>query len=161
MVINKHRSPVTVWRPRSFTGLMTLYESSYLKLMRLLAGAVPAPGAQLLSRVVNDLDLKISGEETSPYTTTLCMTYLFDDVADPDLIVRVYHDAHLVEAMRCGRQARHRVLRPFNTQRGSELERRWTRNLMLNKWLDYCHERGHRFGHAETPCVEPVQLGLR
>ncbi len=161
MVITKHRNTVTIWRPRSFTGLMALYESSYLKLLRLLAGTIPAPGEQLFSRVVDDLDLKISGEERSPYTTTLRMTYIFDDVADPDLVIRLYHDAHLVEAMRCGRQPRHRILRHFNTQRGSELERRWARNLMLNKWLDYCHERGHRFGHAETPSVEPVQLGLR
>jgi len=161
MVITKHRSTAIVWKPRSFTGLMALYENNYLKLMRLLAGTVPAPREQLFSRVINDLDLMITGEDTSPYTTTLCMTYLFDDVADPDLLVRVYHDAHLAEAMHCGGRPRHRVLRGFNTQRGSELERRWARNLMLNKWLDYCHERGHRFGHAETPCVEPVQLGLR
>jgi uncharacterized protein YqiB (DUF1249 family) len=37
----------------------------------------------------------------------------------------------------------------------SELARavgdRWLRNMMLNKWLDYCVERGHRF--ALTPAM--------
>ena len=26
-----------------------------------------------------------------------------------------------------------------------ELDQRWARNMMLNKWLEYCVERGHRF----------------
>jgi uncharacterized protein YqiB (DUF1249 family) len=26
-----------------------------------------------------------------------------------------------------------------------ELDQRWTRNMMLNKWLEYCAERGHWF----------------
>jgi len=26
-----------------------------------------------------------------------------------------------------------------------ELDERWARNVLLNKWLEYCAERGHRF----------------
>src|SRR5690606_33119920 len=29
-----------------------------------------------------------------------------------------------------------------------ELDQRWARNMMLNKWLEYCLERGHRFTPA-------------
>jgi len=29
-----------------------------------------------------------------------------------------------------------------------ELDQRWARNVMLNKWLEYCVERGHRFSPA-------------
>ena len=29
-----------------------------------------------------------------------------------------------------------------------ELDQRWARNTMLNKWLEYCVERGHRFPQA-------------
>ena len=58
----------------------------------------------------------------------------------PDMRVRIYHDAHLVEAQ---------ALQAFpRDRRGSperELDQRWARNMMLNKWLEYCVERGHRF----------------
>jgi uncharacterized protein len=26
------------------------------------------------------------------------------------------------------------------------LAARWARNMLLNKWLEYCVDRGHRFG---------------
>ena len=26
-----------------------------------------------------------------------------------------------------------------------ELQQRWSRNMVLNKWLEYCVDRGHRF----------------
>jgi uncharacterized protein YqiB (DUF1249 family) len=31
---------------------------------------------------------------------------------------------------------------------GEGLDARWARNVLLNKWLEYCVERGHRFGVA-------------
>jgi uncharacterized protein YqiB (DUF1249 family) len=67
-------------------------------------------------------------------------------VPDPDLSVRVYHDARMAEALACGASQRHPLLATFETQRGSELERRWSRNMMLNKWLEYCADRGHPAG---------------
>jgi uncharacterized protein YqiB (DUF1249 family) len=30
----------------------------------------------------------------------------------------------------------------------SELDDRWRRNTMLNKWLEYCVDRGHQFGNG-------------
>jgi len=53
----------------------------------------------------------------------------------PDMRVRIYHDARLAEAQEWGLQSR--------AER--ELDQRWARNMMLNKWLEYCLERGHRF----------------
>ena len=66
-------------------------------------------------------------------------------VADPDLLVRIYHDALMAEAMACTRHHRHAALKEFDTRPGAELSRRWTRNVMLNKWLEYCVDKGHRF----------------
>jgi uncharacterized protein YqiB (DUF1249 family) len=54
--------------------------------------------------------------------------------------VRIYHDAHLVEAQSLQRSPRDRRGSPER-----ELDQRWARNMMLNKWLEYCVERGHRF----------------
>lgn len=160
MLRTKRQSWITLWQPRSFVGLMSVYESNHLRFGRLLGGRVPAPGEQLVSRVPGDLALYIDGLERSRYTTTLRMTYWFDEIADPDLVVRVYHDAHLVEAMRCTHSHHHRVLKRFATDHGDELQQRWTRNLMLNKWLEYASERGHRFGFVELPAREPMNAGL-
>jgi hypothetical protein len=52
------------------------------------------------------------------------------------------------------------VLKRFATGHGGELQQRWTRNLMLNKWLEYASERGHRFGPVELPAREPMNAGL-
>ena len=37
------------------------------------------------------------------------------------------------------------------------LGRRWARNVLLNKWLEYCAERGHRFD-ATTRCGAQPEL---
>jgi uncharacterized protein YqiB (DUF1249 family) len=66
-------------------------------------------------------------------------------VADPDLEIRVYHDARLAEASACGQWIRHRSLEHVRAGIPAQLGERWLRNMMLNKWLDYCLERGHEF----------------
>lgn len=165
MLVSKRRRITALWQPRSFVGLMSLYDTNHRRLLRLLGGTLPTPGQHMISRVPDDLALHLEGIERSRYTTTCRLTYWFDgadgEVADPDLLVRVYHDAHLAEAMQCGHRHRHRLLRRFHTDRGGELQRRWMRNLMLNKWLEYCHERGHRFGPAAVRAREPIDAGYR
>jgi len=32
----------------------------------------------------------------------------------------------------------------------ASLGERWLRNMLLNKWLDYCVDRGHRFAALPT-----------
>ncbi len=102
----------------------------------------------MASEAADDLPLYLTLVERSRYTTTVRMTYFFDEeegrVADPDLSVRVYHDALLVEARACTHRHRHEALKSFDTRPGAELSRRWVRNVMLNKWLEYCVEKGHR-----------------
>jgi len=48
----------------------------------------------------------------------------------------------LVEAMESCVEHRHRLLREI-AQASVELDRRWARNMMLNKWLDYLADMGH------------------
>lgn len=103
-----------------------------------------------------DLPLYLDVTEVSRYTTTLRLTYLFQNgpqlLADPDLRIRVYRDANLVEAMECTARHRHEALQGYATGTGSELQRRWVRNIMLNKWLEFCADHGHSFaaGHRKT-----------
>lgn len=138
------------WRSRrgDFVSLMTLYESNYVRLRRLVPHIADLAGEQI-STVANDCPLFLRLEERGRYTTTFTLTYLFDtpagQIADPDLQVRVYHDARLAEVLSCARWHRHQVLATIKNHLYCQLGDRWLRNVMLNKWLDYCVERGHCF----------------
>jgi uncharacterized protein YqiB (DUF1249 family) len=141
-------------RPRTFVALMALYESNYLRL-GWLAGALHSLNGNHRSLVPGDCDLLLNVTERTPYTTTLNLTYRFEDTEYPDMGVRIYHDARLVEAQEWapGREAgvrshSHSVLQALRRHAERELDQRWARNIMLNKWLEYCLERGHRFSPA-------------
>jgi uncharacterized protein YqiB (DUF1249 family) len=138
-------------RPRSFVALMSLYESNYLRLDSLCGNLRELAGVRV-SRVADDCDLRLSVTERSPYTTSFDLTYVFDALdaqgvsTYPDMRVRVYHDARLVEAQEWATQHDHEGLRRLRGQAERELDQRWARNTMLNKWLEYCIDRGHGFG---------------
>jgi uncharacterized protein YqiB (DUF1249 family) len=135
-------------RPRSFVALMSLYESNYLRLAA-LAGDLQALSDVSVSRVADDCDLRLTVTERSPYTVSFGLTYLFEQADGlttyPDMRVRVYHDARLVEAQEWASQHEHEGLRRLRGVAERELDQRWARNTMLNKWLEYCIDRGHGF----------------
>ena len=150
--------PECIFRPGSFTGLMTLYESNYIKLSQLISDFDGFPGAHpqaAVSRSGEDCDLYLEVRLSEPYTTTLKLTYLFyprvcdaeeaEPIPDPDLTLRVYHDARLVEAVRGREQHRHHKLRELARTHSRELDWRWRNNMMLNKWLDFLLDMGHSF----------------
>lgn len=149
MLVDSLIVPECVYRPGSFTGLMTLYESNYLKLDKLIADIQPTD-SNWVSSVPGDCDLHLEMVLREPYTSTLKLTYWFDDdarqrVPDPDLTVRIYHDAALVEALGGRQTHRHHVLAALARSHAGELDRRWRLNMMLNKWLDYLLDSGHSF----------------
>ncbi len=126
---------------------MSLYESNYLRLLRLIPEIERLDGC-FRSRVAGDCDLYVEIIERCRYTVTLALTYRFDSdegvLADPDVRVRVYLDGRLVEAMSVGDENhRHAALRRLLRAHKEELDVRWRRNIVLNKWLDYLTEQGH------------------
>ena len=132
-------------RPRGFVALMSLYESNYLRFLH-LAGEPARLSGTLISRVEGDCELRLEVLERMPYTTMLTLTYALPAsdsgpyLSLPNLRLRAYHDARLLEA------DEHRRVPGKGPHPGErELHQRWTRNMMLNKWLEYCAERGHRF----------------
>ncbi|MGD8324551.1 MAG: DUF1249 domain-containing protein [Gammaproteobacteria bacterium] len=146
--------PECIIRPGSFTGLMTLYESNYLKLRQLLGDQL-ADLHDAVSGSEHDCDLHLNVHSRDRYTTTFRLTYLFDSqpgdpsdtgqIADPDLTLKAYHDARLLEAVSLAAFHRHHKLRELARYHVAELDRRWQRNMMLNKWLDYLIDTGHSF----------------
>ena len=145
---NETLTPVS-WRarPRSFVALMSLYESNYIRLGWLAVRPRALAGAYR-SQVEGDCDLLLTVAERCAYTSILDLTYELPDrhgpVRCPDMRLRVYHDARLVEAERWAGPVAGATLKTGGCAE-RELHQRWVRNMMLNKWLEYCAERGHRF----------------
>ena len=138
---------------------MALYEGNFIKLTALApAAGLLHEGARLhdgpmgetaLSRTPGDLDLHLTVYGVTRYTVDLKLTYLFEEpdgsCADPDLQLRLYRDARMVEVISWSGLHVHEVLRRLAAASGRELDRRWSQNIMLSKWLDYLADRGHRF----------------
>jgi uncharacterized protein len=146
MLLDSHLVPETIAKPRSFVGLMALYESNYLRLLQLVPELDRLDGC-FRSRVAGDCDLYVEILERSRYTVTMSLTYHFETdeglLVDPDMTVRAYLDGRLAEVLAIGRRQRHPTLRRLVREHREELDRRWRLNVVLNKWLDYLAEQGH------------------
>lgn len=138
--------PETIVRPKSFVGLMALYESNYLRLLQLIPELNRLDG-YYRSSVAGDCDLHVEILERSRYTVTLSLSYFFQEgdvrVADPDMKVRMYLDGQLAEAMSFSGDHRHSELRRLCRMHRRGLNARWRRNMVLNKWLEYLMDQGH------------------
>ena len=138
--------PETIVKPKSFVGLMSLYESNYLRLQQLIPELNRLDG-YYRSRVAGDCDLHVEILERSRYTITLSLTYFFYEegvrIADPDMNVRVYLDGQLAESMGFSGEHRHAAFRRLMRMHRAELDARWHRNIILSKWLEYLMDQGH------------------
>ncbi len=126
---------------RSFAGLMELYEQNYLRLRNLVPDLQVAD--EMISLVPDHLDLYLTVTERCRYTTMLRLTYRFveddNELFEPDLHLKVYHDARVVEVQHF--QSRSRGPLYLNDL----IEQKWLMNRFLYKWLGYCRYQGHYF----------------
>lgn len=140
-------------RPRSFAGLMGLYESNYGRFERLIPDLdLPFEKAHSVGA---DMTLYLRVIERCRYTTTVNLTYWFGEGdlmwPDPDLTLRIYRDARLAEAIYCDAHSRYAALAGVPEIDEAVLDTQWSRNLLLNKWLAYCLGQGHGFCGANRP----------
>lgn len=147
-----------LYRRRNLAGLIDIYESNYYRLLRLIPELDQMQGTTV-SRVAGALDLYLTVLERSVYTTTLALTYEFDDperpAAEPNVRIRIYHDAKVVEVLSIARRKRQRHACGWRVCRKSELDRKWEINRFLQKWLGFCHRQGHLFLNCTVCPVEP------
>ena len=126
---------------RSFAGLMELYEQSYIRLRNIAPDLEVAD--EMISTVDGHQDLYLSVTQRCRYTTMLRLTYRFEDdggaVFEPDLHVKVYHDARVAEVQ----QMHSRSKGPLYM--AEIIEQKWMMNRFLYKWLGYCLYQGHYF----------------
>ena len=129
----------------TFAALMDLYEGSFMRLRRLIPDFNQLEN-EVVSSVVGCLDLHLKVLERSKFTTQISMTYYFEreqkQHAEPDLMLRVYHDAGMAEAV--SGNLHHGRLVLENLPETALLER-WYLNRFLYKWLGYCLHIGHHF----------------
>ncbi len=131
---------------RRFDQLMETYERIYLLMQRLIGAERVQPGQQV-SVVGDTLPLYLEVIECHRYTTFLRLTYLFLDQdgnsADPDAVIRLYHDAESAEVTYChpGKSVAE-LTRPWLPARDL-FQRRWEINRFLLKWLEYLVDQGH------------------
>ncbi len=134
--------------PVSFAGLMELYECNYIRLRNLLPDSDAIPDA-VVSRIEGGLDLHLRITERCRFTTTLNLTYYFEDAVGsfpaPDMQVRIYHDAQVGEVISCGRRRGVRHPRYNRMRNNYTLAEKWRMNRFLQKWLGYSLMQGHRF----------------
>ncbi len=138
--------------PGGYVSLMDLHENNYLR-FRCLVSDLEAITDTAVSVVPGFMDLHLHIIERSKFTTTVRLTYYFREgkgvVAEPDLKLRIYHDACLVEVLaghlRHGRQR-------LDHLPATALKLKWRLNRLLYKWLGYCLHLGHEF--SVSTCVE-------
>lgn len=124
-----------------FGHLMWLYERNY-QLARQLLGDLSADTVEAeIQQKDAQLPLSICLLDRQAHTETWHLTYWFhdgsNDVADPDIELRLYHDTKQAECWRVGQHNHLDLLKAFNTDATNALERKWQRNMMLHKWLLY------------------------
>ena len=130
---------------------MGLYESNFIRLGWLAGEPGGACAARHRSAVPADCDLVLTVTRALAlhqyrWRSPTCCPMRAGPCRYPDMRVRVYHDAHLVEAQQwAARSQLSRCCAALRNRAERELDQRWARNMMLNKWLEYCVERGHRF----------------
>jgi len=137
-----------------FASLMELYESNYV-LIRLLVPALRSMESALyVSAPDGVMPLEIGDIEHSRYTTTFNLSYRFSSrhrhVREPDLTVRLYHDARTCEVMSGLIWSRRR-----ETRRIRNLLDGYLLNRFLNKWVRYCLRQGHSFAEPQKLLGEP------
>ena len=143
----------TLLRPKTtgrFNSLMELYEKNYMLIRLLVPELKSLKNPSYVSQPDGLLPLELSCIEHNRYTTTFKLTYLFSSASrhdrEPDLTIRLYHDARTCEVMSG-------LIPSIRTEsrRTRDLDDGYRLNRFLHKWVSYCLRQGHCFGDTHKP----------
>ncbi len=123
---------------------MDLCEENYQYLIRIIPDIVRMRGEHCSARP-GHTDLYLEVLEQSKYTSLIHLTYYFEhaqgQVPDPDVVLRVYHDACQVEVI----DLKQHALPIDALYEAPGLLNKWRANLFVAKWLAFCVNQGHSF----------------
>ncbi|VAW69174.1 hypothetical protein MNBD_GAMMA10-3334 [hydrothermal vent metagenome] len=138
--------------PVDFVSLMDMYEDNYMKLRKLIPDLSDIDDC-CISDVKAHMSLHLQIKERSKFTTTLMLSYCFEVGVErrmePNLKIRIYHDAGLAEAM-SGKLHHGRLV--LDNLPSDALRQRWQLNRFLGKWLKYCLRQKHVFKPGQLSC---------
>lgn len=144
-------------RPRTsgrFSSLMDLYEQNYMLARVLIPQLRDMEGGVFRSRVPGCMCLELSEVTNAKYTSTFNLTYRFSSelryAREPDLTLRLYHDARTCEVMSGLLSSQ-----VFEARRVRDLADGYRLNRFLGKWLSYCGMQGHSF---KDSIAEPADI---
>ena len=140
MILDHEIVPQSIAEPGSFVGLMTLYESNYIKLNYLFPKIRQyKTDKSIKSLFGNDIHLGIN--KKTKYTMIISMTYSFEEIDiieyEPNLTIKIYFDSRSAEVIGVGKLNKKSRLRDITYQNKNIINQLWRRNIILNKWLDY------------------------
>ena len=140
MILDHEIVPQSIAEPGSFVGLMTLYESNYIKLNYLFPKIRQYnTDKSIKSLLGNDIHLGIN--KKTKYTMIISMTYSFEEIDiieyEPNLTIKIYFDSRSAEVIGVGKLNKKSRLRDITYQNKNIINQLWRRNIILNKWLDY------------------------
>lgn len=148
-------------RPKTtdrFATLMELYEQNYVLIRLLVPELKYMHQGHFVSHASGAMPLELSVLSHSRYTSTFNLTYRFSEHSargrsqkEPDLAIRLYHDARSCEVM-SGLMPEGRI----EVRRTRDLEEGRRLNRFLNKWLSYCIRQGHCFADKGVALKEPA-----
>jgi len=144
--------------PVDFVSLMDMYEDNYIKLRKLIPDVDKIHKAAI-SKSPGHLDLHLQISERSKFTTTLYLSYCFtnngESRLEPNLKIRIYHDAGLAEVMSGNLHHGKLVLDHLPAD---ALKQKWQLNRFLSKWLKYCLRQNHGFSSAVENIVDVTSV---
>ena len=140
MILDHEIVPQSSAEPGSFVGLMTLYESNYIKLNYLFPKIRQYNTDKTIKSLFgNDIHLGIN--KKTKYTMIISMTYSFEEIDiieyEPNLTIKIYFDSRSAEVIGVGKLNKKSRLRDITYQNKNIINQLWRRNIILNKWLDY------------------------
>jgi len=146
MKVNNKKTEAFNPRPHSFIDLMDIYEHNYIRL-RLFCGDIRNLPDETISSIVDGIPVQLSVLERASHTTTLMLTYLFEDGDKrPDLKIQVYHDSRQADVIsRNCRITGKDNIRLWEKEIDSVLLCRWRLNRFLYKWLKHLKYHGYNF----------------
>ena len=140
MILDHEIVPQSSAEPGSFVGLMTLYESNFIKLIYLFPKIRQYNTDKTIKSLFgNDIHLGIN--KKTKYTMIISMTYSFEEIDiieyEPNLTIKIYFDSRSAEVIGVGKLNKKSRLRDITYQNKNIINQLWRRNIILNKWLDY------------------------
>ena len=146
MIYDHEIIPQAIAKPNSFVGLMALYESNFLKLMKLIPDIKTYKNNQMMEALGED-DIYLTDFERTKYTISFSMTYIFnnqnDVYFDPNIKVKVYFDGSLAEVLSINEKQNKNELMKLVTQKKGGISSLWRKNIIFNKWLEHILDKDY------------------